>query len=861
MAERGSGMWASARRVVNSGDRSTSCDCVFIGGGFRATTFLASAPELLERDIVVIEERETLGPGSFQDYATMSSSVGAAFFRYVRPGGVFAAALADPRVEAIASAKGPVDLLALGRALQHLGHTVETTLGRARVLRPAHVTAIHASSRGAFPFLVRLRDGRDLRARVCVLATGRCERLAPFLQPWRGKTWLSSEAISQRMAGRRANALQNAGGQSVVVLGGSHSAFSALGALLRTCNTLCSADPAYEPPQIVVAHRSAPRLCYSTVAEALDRQIGARERLFDATKDVCPATGIVFRDSGLRAAARDLYCAIWTGAVPHVQLRRISSLAAARSEIADAAFVVQALGFQGRVPRLTVDGHEVWDGSSAPSMTTMADGRVTLRRPDASEPLPLFAIRVEPTPLARRDHGAYASDLYARLADTLLGMTKIDGRNGSAKGTRASPEDAPRGLTRPEFSRNTAPTHAAMASGSGATVVDVHGRKYIDCCAQTLNANLGQCHPAVTEAAIDQLRRLTCVSSRFASDVSVELHRRLIEITPGHLSKVNLASVTGSAANECAIKAARKRTGREVVVSLRDSHHGQTVEMMRISGKHWDVDYLGERRTRFIAPPNCERCPYGKARESCDVECLSPLEDLAAAEGLAIAAVIVEPIMVDAGVLTPPRKYHARLRALCDAHDFALIYDEIQTAFGWLGVMTAMELYGITPDIVTFGKGLGAGFPLAATIMSSEYDVLTYGEHEMTSGAFPASCAASLAMLSYLGEADCFESIRRKGLYARERLERLADRYEVVGSIRGCGLLLGFEICHGDSGVLHPDGAARILADLLHAGIIMRIGNVGGSSSVLQFKPPLVITHDELAAVFDKLDGVLSAAG
>lgn len=407
------------------------------------------------------------------------------------------------------------------------------------------------------------------------------------------------------------------------------------------------------------------------------------------------------------------------------------------------------------------------------------------------------------------------------------------------------------------FSRNTAPIHTPLLSGTGARVVDVDGNDYIDCCAQTLNSNLGQCHPAVVEAVVEQVRRLTSASSRFGSDVSLELHEKLVEITPEPLTKVNLASVTGSAANECALKAARKKTGRELVVSLVNSHHGQTVETMRASGKHWDSIYLGDRRARFIPAPDCARCGWGERPGACAAECLEPLEVLAEAEGENIAAVLVEPIMVDAGVVVPPPRYHERLRELCDAYDFALIFDEIQTAFGWLGVMTAMELYGVVPDLVSFGKGVGAGFPLAATLFTHEYDVLDYGEHEMTSGAHPVSCAASLAMLRYLSSDGCFDEIRRKGDYALGSFCELAQRHGTIGDVRGRGLLLAIEIVDPATG--EPDAAAArgIFSGLLDAGVIMRIGNVGAASSVLQFKPPLVITDEELGDVFEAFDRVL----
>jgi validone 7-phosphate aminotransferase len=408
------------------------------------------------------------------------------------------------------------------------------------------------------------------------------------------------------------------------------------------------------------------------------------------------------------------------------------------------------------------------------------------------------------------------------------------------------------------FSANTTPIYPPLVEGKGARVRDVEGREYIDCVSQTLNLNLGQCHDDVVAAVIEQARRLTYASSRFSSDVSLELHEKLVEMTPEPLGKVNMASVIGSAANECALKAARKRTGRRTVVSVFGSHHGQTTEAMRASGKHWDRSYLGERNARFVPPPDCSRCPFKLRPETCSVECLDTLDEIWEQEDGDVCAVLVEPIMVDAGVLVPPRKYHERLRAFCDDFDIALVHDEIQTAFGWLGVMFASEIYDVVPDLLSLGKGLGAGFPLAATVFTEEYDVLTYGEHEMTAGAHVISCAAALAMLRYLDADGRFEEIREKGAVARARLERLAEDHPVLGDVRGVGLLLGLEIVDPAEGSPDEEAALRIVRGLRDEGVILRLGNVGNGSAVLQFKPPLVIGYDELELAFSALDRVLA---
>jgi len=409
------------------------------------------------------------------------------------------------------------------------------------------------------------------------------------------------------------------------------------------------------------------------------------------------------------------------------------------------------------------------------------------------------------------------------------------------------------------FSSNTTPVNPAIAFGKGALVYDVEGKKYIDFCSQTLNANLGQCHDSVNSAVIEQIKYLTCTSSRFSSQIAIELHQKLIDITPEPLSKVNLSSVTGSLANECAIKIARKKTGKEIIISFSNSHLGQSTETMRISGKHHSCNYLGERRTDFLPVPNCYHCPVKREPNSCNAECLESLEYcLTEKQGHdKICAVITEAIMVDAGVIAPPKKYHKRIRELCDQYNIILIWDEVQTAFGWLGTMFAMNLYDIVPDIVTLGKGLGAGFPLAATIFKPEYDVLNYGEHEMTSGAHPISCAASMAMIQHLELTDEFKNVQKKAEQLQNLLKKLQRKYPCIGDVPGMGLIRGVEFVHQRKNTPDPDRAYRVYKNLMREGVITRIASVGDTSHVLQIKPPLVITFNEIEEAMNILDKVI----
>jgi 4-aminobutyrate aminotransferase-like enzyme len=416
--------------------------------------------------------------------------------------------------------------------------------------------------------------------------------------------------------------------------------------------------------------------------------------------------------------------------------------------------------------------------------------------------------------------------------------------------------DPPDSLVDMVYSRNTIPGSEPIVSGFGASFTLRNGRFYVDLCSQTLNLNLGQCHPVVLAALQKLLPRLTYTSSRYSNPAVEVLARKLIEITPPNLCAVNLKCVSGSDANECALKAVRKKSGCMRVVSMIGSHHGQTCESMRISGKNFDLPYLGERQAHFAEPPYCFRCPVGKHPDSCAAECLDAVEKELTSGPEPYAAVFIEPVMVDAGVFVPPRIYHQRLRKICTEAGVALVFDEVQTAFGWLGRMFAMEYYGVQPDVVTLAKGLGAGFPIGAVLFSREYDVLEYGEHEITYGAHPFSATASLAMIDCLLGGELAE-VQNKESFVHQRLAALQERFPVIGDVRGMGLLWGIEIVNPRTGDSDQQLGLAIFREMQERGYLLRVSKVGKNSNVLQLKPPLVITYEQLEGFFETFARVL----
>ncbi|MFJ3876699.1 hypothetical protein ACIPW5_04485 [Streptomyces sp. NPDC090077] len=405
---------------------------VLVGGGFRTTTFLASAPELLAHRVAVFERGAVLGPGGFADYAITSTSIGSRFLKELSATGPFAALRDDPLVARVAGADAPVPMAQLAAALGRVGSAVAAALGPGRLALGTEVTALDVVEEGS-AVLVRLADGRTVRTRNAVVATGRTERPHAELAPWRAKVRRSAQIISRSGRDglrRELAALGRPGGDGpdgprrrIVIAGASHSAMSVLRVLLELFDEIRAADPGYRPPAVDVLRRSAARLVHPGLAEARRDHVEGRERAADPATDVCPATGIVFRDSGLRHESRDLYCALWDGRIPGARLIRTDRLAEAADLLDEAALVVQALGYHGHAPDVLIDGRPARPSGSPERFAHTDDGTALI----AGRPVPaLSVLRVEPTPAALRDHAVYGSGLYGRLAGRLLARLEAD---------------------------------------------------------------------------------------------------------------------------------------------------------------------------------------------------------------------------------------------------------------------------------------------------------------------------------------------------------------------------------------------------------------------------------------------------
>ncbi|MFC9626960.1 aspartate aminotransferase family protein [Streptomyces sp. NPDC056930] len=399
-----------------------------------------------------------------------------------------------------------------------------------------------------------------------------------------------------------------------------------------------------------------------------------------------------------------------------------------------------------------------------------------------------------------------------------------------------------------------------MDHGEGIYLYDADGNQYIDCASGTFNLSLGYSHPEVVKAMRDQVERLVHATSTFQTKPVNDLVRRLVEVSPENLTKVHLKVSGGSTANEGAVKMAQISTGRRDVITLFRSHHGQTMMTTTMSGESFRKAPFPHLMPGVIQVPDpyCLRCFYRQTPDSCGLLCVERVNDfLDHASSGSVACVVVEPISGSGGNIVPPDGYLAALRTLCDERGIALIFDEIQTGIGRVGRMFAAEHYGVRPDILTAGKGLGgSGAQVAAIIADERMSGLGSDHHSFTYGGNILAAAAAATTLDIIGRPGFLENVRAVGAHIMNRLRGLATAHPSIVDVRGLGLMIGIEIGDED-GRPHSDRAQALARRGMEHGLILRTSRYG-RGNVIKIRPPLVITRAEADLLCDRLDALFT---
>jgi|Deesub1362B_J571_1020462.scaffolds.fasta_scaffold00005_340 4-aminobutyrate aminotransferase-like enzyme len=390
----------------------------------------------------------------------------------------------------------------------------------------------------------------------------------------------------------------------------------------------------------------------------------------------------------------------------------------------------------------------------------------------------------------------------------------------------------------------------------GAVVRDVNGKEYIDCTAQAWTLNVGYCQPDVIFAASFQASLLNHVRYSWPTIPRLKLINKLREIFP--LDRVVLNTQGGGWAIETAMKLAMiNKKDAEIFLTAWRGYHGNSLATTSASHplttliryKPFGID----RFVRFPYP-YCYRCPFGLSYPECSLRCIDVLENTIKRGGWGkYAGLIIEPIQGPGGHIPAPIEYLKALRELTDKYDIYLIFDESQTAFGRVGAWCAAELYNVTPDMMTFTKGLGGGYPIGATLAREDIKGLTYPEEHTTFGGNPVIYAAALVNIMVIEKLDLIKEARDKGLYATRRLREIMERSEIIGDVRGPGLFIGIDIVEDkDDKTPSPELASEIVDRALEKGAIFALdmpdvyGDEFSFMNTIKFKPPLTISYEEI---------------
>jgi 4-aminobutyrate aminotransferase len=394
-----------------------------------------------------------------------------------------------------------------------------------------------------------------------------------------------------------------------------------------------------------------------------------------------------------------------------------------------------------------------------------------------------------------------------------------------------------------------------LSDCGGSRIKDIQGRSYLDFHGNSVH-QVGFSHPRVIAAITDQLQSLSFCTRRYTNVVAIELAKKLVEVTPGSLSKVLLAP-GGTTAVGMALKLARMATGRFKTISMWDAFHGASLDAISVSGEALFRRNIGPLLpgTEHVPPADPYRCLWdpGGHCDRCNLKCARYIEYVLEKEG-DIAAVIAEPIRSTA-VNPPPPDYWRAVRVACDRWGALLILDETAVCLGRTGRMFASQVYNVIPDILILGKGLGGGvFPLAAIVARKELNyapesALGHYTHEKN----PVACAAALATITLIEEEKLAERADRLGAIALKRLQGLVSSIPFIGDVRGQGLLFGIELVR-DLHTKEPavEEANQVMYRCLELGLSFKVSR----GNFLTLAPPLNIKQQDL----DEALGILETA-
>jgi 4-aminobutyrate aminotransferase len=401
-------------------------------------------------------------------------------------------------------------------------------------------------------------------------------------------------------------------------------------------------------------------------------------------------------------------------------------------------------------------------------------------------------------------------------------------------------------------------------SGKGCVVRDVDGNEYIDFNSGLVCLNVGHSHPKVVAAIKSQCDRFLHYSNTdFYYREVVDLAKKLSEITPGAPDKKVYFGNSGTETIEAAIKLAKWHTRRQLFIAFISAFHGRTIGALSFTAsKPTQRRYFSPLMPGVTHVPYayCYRCPFKLTFPECHYWCVDFIDEYVLQKYVPpeeVAAMVFEPIQGEGGYVVPPPDYFLRLKKLADKYGFLLVDDEVQAGMGRTGKWFAIEHWKIEPDILCSAKALASGLPLGATVAKAKIMDWVGGSHASTFGGNPLSCVAANAVIDVIKEERLLENATKEGAHILKRLEELKEKSEIVGDVRGKGLMIGMEIVENkENKKPAADKANEIMTRSWKRGVTVITCGV----STIRVAPPLNITRELVDAALDIIEDIVKEA-
>ncbi|MCW3993491.1 MAG: acetyl ornithine aminotransferase family protein [Candidatus Bathyarchaeota archaeon] len=400
-----------------------------------------------------------------------------------------------------------------------------------------------------------------------------------------------------------------------------------------------------------------------------------------------------------------------------------------------------------------------------------------------------------------------------------------------------------------------------VESGRGCIVRDVDGNEYIDFNSGLVCLNVGTNHPKVVAAIKNQCDRFLHYSNTdfFYAEV-VNLAEKLVEIAPGSFDKKVYFGNSGAESVEAAVKLAKWHTRKQRFIAFISAFHGRTIGALSFTASK-----PTQRRYFFplmpgvthVPYPYCYRCPFKLTYPDCHYWCIDFIDEFVLQKYVPpeeVAAILFEPIQGEGGYVVPPPGYFERLKKLADKYGILLIDDEVQAGTGRTGKWFAIEHWNVEPDILCSAKALASGLPLGATIAKAKVMDWVGGSHASTFGGNPLSCVAANAVIDVIRGERLLENATVQGAYIMKRLEELKQQSEIIGDVRGKGLMIGMEIVENkETKKPAPTKASEIMKRSWKRGVAV----ITCGSSTIRIAPPLNITRELVDAALEIIGDVV----